>query len=66
MHLIGQNKQSKFTYNSLRISPVTTTYAELCCQTTWGHIPQLCAEIGPGRKHLRRVKSAKHCQKTGF
>ena len=41
MHLIGKNKQSKFPCNALRISPVTMTCAELCCQTTWGHISQL-------------------------
>ena len=65
MHLIGQNKQSKFTCNTLPISPVTMTCAELCCKTTWGHIPQLFANIEPVKRHLRRVTSAKLSQKSG-
>jgi len=36
MHLIGQNKQSKFTYNTLGILPVTMTCAEVCWQTYLG------------------------------
>ena len=36
----------KFTYNTLSISPVTMTCAELCCKTTWGHIPQLLPTLG--------------------
>ena len=66
MHLIGQNKQSKFTHNTLRNIPITMTCAELCCQTSWGHIPQLFAKFGTERRHLRRVKSAKYSQKPSF
>ena len=65
MHLIGQNKQSKFTCNTLSISPVTMTCTEICCQTTWGHIPWPFAKFGPGKRHLRRITSAKHSQKSG-
>ena len=67
MHLIGQNKQSKFTCNTLHISPITMTCAdlELCCQASWGYIPQVFAKFGPERRHLRRVKSAKCSQKSG-
>ena len=36
MHLIGQNKHSKFTCNTLRILPVTMTCAVLCWQTYLG------------------------------
>ena len=63
--LIGQNKQSKFTCNTLRISSVTMTCAELCSKSTWGHIPQLFANFEPGKRHLRRVTSAKRSQKSG-
>ena len=65
MHLLCQNKQSKCTCNTLCISPVTITCAELCCKTTWGHIPQLFAKFGPGKRHLRRGTSAKRSQKSG-
>ena len=66
MHLIGQNKQSKFICNTLRISPITMTCAELCCQTTWGHISQVFAKCGPERRHLRRVKVPNVAKKLGF
>ena len=46
MHLIGQNKHSKFTYNTLRILPVTMTCAVLC-QIVWEHFPQLCVKLQP-------------------
>ena len=64
MLLIGQNKHSKFTYNTLRILPVTMTFAVLCWQT--GCIPQLFATFEPWRRHLRRVTSAKGSQKPEF
>ena len=38
MHLIGQKI---FTILRLRIFPATEICAELCCQSTWGHLPQL-------------------------
>ena len=66
MHFIGQNKHSNLTCNTLCILPVTMTCAKVCWQTTWGHIPQLFANFGPGKRHLRTVTSAKHSQELGF
>ena len=34
------------------IYPVTEICAELCCQSTWGHYPQLSAKFEPWMKHL--------------
>ena len=46
-HLIGQNKHSKFTYNTLRILPVTVICERCADKPTWGHIPQLFATFEP-------------------
>ena len=34
------------------IFPATEICAELCCQSTWGHLPQLSAKFEPWMKHL--------------
>ena len=52
-------KKTQFSF------PATSTFAELCCQTTWRHITQLCAKFEPWRRHLRRETSAKAILKSG-
>ena len=51
MHLIGQKI---FTILRVLIFPATCTEicAELCCQSTWGHLPQLSTKFEPWMKHL--------------
>ena len=51
MHLIGQKI---FTIRILRmlIFPATEICAELCCQSTWGHLPELSANFESWMKHL--------------
>ena len=49
MHLIGQKI---FTILRMLIFPATEICAELCCQSTWGHLPQLSAKFEPWMKHL--------------
>ena len=66
MHLIGQNKHSKFTCNTLSILPVTMTCAVLCWQTYLGMYSSALATFEPWRRHLRRVTSAKGRQKSEF
>ena len=66
MLLIGQNKHSKFTYNTLHILPVTMTCAVLCWQTYLGMYSSAFAIFEPWRRHLRRVTSAKGSQKSEF
>ena len=50
MHLIGQKI---FAILRLLIFPATEICAELCCQCTWGHLPQLSAKFEPWMKYLR-------------
>ena len=64
MHLIGQNKHSKFTYNTLRILPVTMACVVLCWQTYLGMYSSAFSLFEPWRRHLRRVTSAKGSQKS--
>ena len=67
MHLIGQNKHSKFLCNTQCILPVTMSCAvRYADKPTWGCIPQLFATFEPWRRHLRRVTSAKGSQKSEF
>ena len=52
MHLIGQKI---FTILRMLIFPATEICAELCCQSTWGHLPQvnyISAKFEPWMKHL--------------
>ena len=49
MHLIGQKI---FTILRMLIFPATEICAELCCQSTWGHLPHLSAKFEPWMKHL--------------
>jgi len=49
MHLIGQKI---FAILRMLIFPATEICAELCCQSTWGHLPQLSAKFEPLMKHL--------------
>ena len=49
MHLIGQKI---FTILRMLIFSATEICAELCCQSTWGHLPQLSAKFEPWMKHL--------------
>ena len=49
MHLIGQKI---LTILHMLIFPATEICAELCCQSTWGHLPQLSAKFEPWMKHL--------------
>ena len=49
MHLIGQKI---FTIIRMLIIPATEICAELCCQSTWGHLPQLSAKFELLMKHL--------------
>ena len=51
MHLIGQKI---FTILRMLIFPAHATEicAELCCQSTWGQLPQLSAKFEPWMKHL--------------
>ena len=51
MHLIGQKIFAILTLRML-IFPATEICAELCCQSTWGHLPQLSAKFEPWMKHL--------------
>ena len=44
MHLIGQKV---FTILRMLIFPATEICAELCCQSTWGYLPQLSATFEP-------------------
>ena len=48
-HQIGQKI---FTILRMVIFPATEICAELCCQSTWGHLPQLSAKFEPWMKHL--------------
>ena len=48
-YLIGQKI---FTILRMVIFPATEICAELCCQSTWGHLPQLSAKFEPWMKHL--------------
>ena len=50
-YLIGQKI---FTILRMLIFPATEICAdlELCCQSTWGHLPQLSAKFEPWMKHL--------------
>ena len=41
VHLPSSSKKTLFCLS------VTATCAELCCQTTWGHIPLVCAKLEP-------------------
>jgi len=50
MHLIGQKI---FAILRMLIFPATEICAELCCQSTWGHLPQLSAKFEPWMKHLQ-------------
>ena len=45
---------------------LTTICAALWCQTSWGHIPLLCAKLEPQRRHLRSKTMVKVCQNLGF
>ena len=58
LQLLNQEK-TQFSF------PATSTFAELCCQTTWRHITQLCAKFEPWRRQLRRETSAKAILKSG-
>ena len=49
MHLIGQKT---FAILHMLIFPATEICAELCCQSTWGHLPQLSAKFETWMKHL--------------
>ena len=51
MHLIGQKI---FAFLCMLIFPAAATNicAELCCQSTWGHVPQLSAKFESWMKHL--------------
>ena len=49
MHLIGQKI---FAILRMLIFPATEICAELCCQSTWGHLPQLSAKFEPWMKYL--------------
>ena len=49
MNLIGQKI---FAILRMLIFPATEICAELCCQSTWGHLPQLSAKFEPWMKHL--------------
>ena len=49
MHLIGQKILAILC---MLIFPATEICAELCCQSTWGHLPQLSAKFDPWMKHL--------------
>ena len=50
-YLIGQ---TIFTILRMVIFPATEICAELCCQSTWGHLPhwQLSTKFEPWMKHL--------------
>ena len=43
----------KFSRNILLIFSATEICAELCCQSIWGHLPQLSANFEAWMKHLR-------------
>ena len=66
MHLIGQNKHSKFTCNTLRILPVTMTCTVLCWQTYLGTYSSAFCHIWALKKALRRVTSAKGSQNSEY
>ena len=44
--------QKIFTILRMLIFPATEICAELCCQSAWGHLPQLFAKFEPWMKHL--------------
>ena len=66
MHLIGQNKHSKFTCNTLCILPVIMTCAVLANLLGNICISQLFATFEPWRRSWRRVTSAKGSQKSEY
>ena len=61
MHLIGQNKHSKFTCNTLRILPVTMTCAVLCWQTYLGTYSSAFCHIWALKKAFQKSKK---CQRS--
>ena len=44
--------QKILTILHMLIFPATEICAERCCQSTWGHLPQLSAKFEPWIKHL--------------
>ena len=44
--------QKIFTILRMLIFPATEICTELCCQSTWGHLPQLSVKFEPWMKHL--------------
>ena len=51
MHQINIG-QKIFTILRMLIFPATEICAEQCCQSTWGHLPQLPAKFEPWMKHM--------------
>ena len=49
MHVIGPKILAILR---VLIFPATEICAELCCQSTWGRLPQLSAKFEPWMKHL--------------
>ena len=41
-----------FTILCMLVFPATEICTELCCQSTWGHLPQLSAKFEPWMKHM--------------
>ena len=52
MHLIGQQKGQIIAILHILIFPATEICAGLCCQSIWGHLPQLSVRFEPWMKHL--------------
>ena len=58
MHLIGQKI---FTILRMLIFPATEICAELCGQSTLGHLTQLSAKFEPWMKHLSVLNMKQQC-----
>ena len=63
MHLIGQNKHSKFTCNTLRILPVTMTCAVLCWQTYLGMYSSAFCHIWALKKAFKKQNNGQSVPK---
>ena len=66
MHLIGQNKHSKFTYNTLRILPVTMTCAVLYRQTYLGMYSSAFCHIWVLKKAFEKSNKCQRESKSEF
>ena len=60
IYIVNSSKKTLFSLS------LTAICAELCFQTTGGHIPLLCTNLEPLRSHLRSKKMATVYPKSWF